>query len=258
MDSYEAGFSKLTTVFDEIVSYIQQRFVGSTEFGDEITQVSMDLQVDENDTILLHCAVDLGGRCEVLFEKAIHILANKYDMVNDEDIAQEFIQSLASHLHTHFQTQRGWTVSTDILLKNSFIVSAATHRGIQEWTKELAQLIDKRALRYTYLFDTVKADTVRHEFITDVTDQEIGMLLEEGYIESSSSRAKVREIWEPEICRLVNILPWGNAQAEYWFRNVMLKKKYLAQLSKVGVLTGDVLKIKSYYSGVEDRYIMYV
>lgn len=257
MDSYEAGFAKLTTVFDEIITYIRQRFVGSTEFGDEITDVMMDLRVEDDGSVLLHCAVALGGRQEVLFEKALHIIANKYDMINDQEIAQEFVKTLAGYLSDHFQTKRGRSVWSDILLSNSFVVSAATHYGIDDWTKALGNLIARKELRYTYLFDTVKTDEVYHEFVTDITDQEIEMLLDEWYIEASSSRAKVWEIRDPEICRLVNILPRGNAQAEYRFRNVMLKKKYLSDLEKVGVLHGDVLKIMSYYSGVDDRYIMY-
>ena len=56
----------------------------------------------------------------------------------------------------------------------------------------------------------------------------------------------------------MNILPRGNEQAEHRFWNVMMKKKYLSDLEKAGVLHGDVLKIMSYYNGVDDRYIMYV
>ena len=118
------------------------------------------------------------------------------------------------------------------LLHNTFIVSAATHYGIKEWTKTLANMITHREIKYTYLFDTVMTQEIHHEFIKDVTDEDLEKLLEEGYIDSSSSRAKVWEIREPEICRLVNILPWGNSQAEYWFWNVMLKKKYLSVFEK--------------------------
>lgn len=77
-------------------------------------------------------------------------------------------------------------------------------------------------------------------------------------MDPSATRAKVWEIRDPEICRLVNILPRGNEQAEHRFWNVMMKKKYLSDLEKAGVLHGDVLKIMSYYNGVDDRYIMYV
>ena len=106
IDSYEAGFEKLTTVFDEIIMYIQQRFVGSTEFGEAITSIELHLQTEGDGSLLLHCIAHRGELSDVLFQKAIHIVANKYDMVNDLEIAQEFTHELARHLSRHFKYQR--------------------------------------------------------------------------------------------------------------------------------------------------------
>lgn len=258
IDSYELGFEKLTTVFDEIILYIRQRFIGSTEFGEKIDDIILSLETEEDGYLILHCIAQRGDKQEVLFQKAIHIIANKYDMVNDLEIAQEFTKALATHIQQHFKTQWGRDISQKDLLHNTFIVSAATHYGIAEWTKTLANMITQREIKYTYLFDTVITHTEHHEFVTDVTENELDTLIEQGYIDSSSSRAKIWEIWDPEICRLVNILPWGNDQAEYRFWNVMLKKKYLSDFEKAKILHGDILKVMSYYSGVEDKYIMYI
>jgi hypothetical protein len=104
----------------------------------------------------------------------------------------------------------------------------------------------------------VATQTVVHEKITDITSQELETLLAEWYIDKSSSRAKVWEIRDPEICRLTNILPRWNEQAEYRYRNVMMKKKYLADFERVWMMHGDIMKIKSYYSWYDDKYIMYV
>lgn len=106
IDSYEAGFEKLTTVFDEIIMYIQQRFVGSTEFGEVISAIELSLQMEDDGALILHCTAQRGSVSDVLFQKAIHIIANKYDMVNDLEIAQEFIQELTQYLSSHFKTQR--------------------------------------------------------------------------------------------------------------------------------------------------------
>jgi hypothetical protein len=38
----------------------------------------------------------------------------------------------------------------------------------------------------------------------------------------------------------------------------MMKKKYLSDFEKAGMMHGDIMKIMSYYTGHEDRYIMYV
>ncbi len=257
MDSYEAGFEKLTIVFDEIISYIRQRFVGSHDFGKEITEVILDL-TSRDRHLILSCTVMMDGQEELLFEKAIHILANKYDMINDPEVAQELMRALIAHLHTHFVSVYWRTVSTDILHANSFIVSAATHHGIDEWTSALARLIESDTVEYVHLFDRVQVEEIKHDLITDVTERDLPMLLAEWYIEHSSSRIKVWEIRDPEICRLVNILPRWKDQAEHRFRNVMMKKRYLSDFEKVGMMHGDVMKIMSYYSGHDDKYIMYV
>jgi hypothetical protein len=206
MDSYEASFNKLTTVFDEIILYIHQRFVGSTEFGDPIETVKLDLR-EEDGYIILECIVTLGGRTELLFQKVIQIAANKYDMVNDEDIANEFVQALAIHIKTHFQSKRGRPVSIENLLANTFVVSAATHEGIGLRTQALARMIKNREIKHIFLFDTVFTEVVVHERIKDVTENELNKLIEYGYLEDSSSRAKVWEIRDHEMCRLTNILP---------------------------------------------------
>jgi hypothetical protein len=107
MDSYEASFNKLTTVFDEIILYIHQRFVGSTEFGEPIETVTLELK-GEDGYIILECIVQIDGRTELLFQKAIQIVANKYDMVNDLEISQEFVQALAHHIKTNSQYRRSF------------------------------------------------------------------------------------------------------------------------------------------------------
>lgn len=257
MDSYEAGFSKLTTVFDEIIAYIQQRFVGSKDFGPEITQTKLDLTAVDGH-IILTCSVTMDDQEEILFQKAIHIVANKYDMVNDLEIAQEFMQTITTYLSSHFQEKYWRSVSQKDLLDNSFVVSAATHHGIEHWISELAQVIKSQSIKNIHLFDTVQIQEIKHQRVTDITDSDFQYLMDEWYIDGSSSRSKVWQIRDPEICRLVNILPRSNEQAEHRFRNVMMKKKYLNEFAKHGVMHGDIMKIMSYYAGVEDRYIMYV
>lgn len=257
MDTYESSFQKLTTVFDEIIQYIHQRFVGSKEFGEPIENVKLDLKTEDG-YIILECIVEIWGKTELLFQKAIQIVANKYDMVNDEDIAGEFVQALTNHIQSHFKSQRWWTVSQSDLLHNTFVTSAATHYGISNWTQALAHMIESREIKHVYLFDTVATETITHERIKDITEDELDKLLEYGYVDKSSSRAKVWEIRDPEICRLTNILPRGNEQAEYRYRNIMMKKKYLSDFEKAGMMHGDIMKIKSYYTGYDDKYIMYV
>jgi hypothetical protein len=68
-------------------------------------------------------------------------------------------------------------------------------------------MIKHREIKHIFLFDTVATEKITHERIKDVTDQELNILMEYGYLDKSSSRAKVWEIRDTEICRLTNILP---------------------------------------------------
>ncbi|MBP7885110.1 hypothetical protein KAZ93_03015 [Patescibacteria group bacterium] len=65
------------------------------------------------------------------------------------------------------------------------------------------------------------------------------------------------QIRDPEICRLTNVLPRGNDQAEDRYWRVLTKQNHIREFEKKGVLNGDVLQIMSYYPGTEDKFILY-
>lgn len=53
------------------------------------------------------------------------------------------------------------------------------------------------------------------------------------------------------------MLPRGNDEAEERFWKILGHKGILEIFDQNGIHKGDVLKIKSYYEGKDDRYIMY-
>jgi hypothetical protein len=94
--------------------------------------------------------------------------------------------------------------------------------------------------------------------IEDITDEEKDFLVEEWYLEPAAARyTNVYEIKNAEICRLVFITPWWNDEAEMWFWKQMDQKWYINLLEEFWARKWDVLKIKSYYVGQDDKYIMY-
>ena len=96
------------------------------------------------------------------------------------------------------------------------------------------------------------------EMISESTDKEKPFLIEHDYLDEVSAKyTKVRSIQNPEICRLVFIIPRGNEEAELRFRKQMSQKGYLDLFEQEGIRKGDVLKIKSYYTGHEDKYIVF-
>ena len=83
-------------------------------------------------------------------------------------------------------------------------------------------------------------------------------LVDRNYIHALDVKyAKVWEVADQEFCRLTYMLPWGNDEAELWFWNVMGKKRFTQKLESAGLVKGDIIKIKSLYSGIEDKYIKY-
>ena len=107
------------------------------------------------------------------------------------------------------------------------------------------------------LLDIVETEKKSYTKIRDVTQDSTAKLVDDWYIEErTAKRVKVREIRDPEICRLTYTLPRGNEQAEHWYWRVLSKQKHLDHFDKAGILSGDILKIMSYYAGQEDKYIL--
>ena len=96
IDSYEAGFEKLTTVFDEIIMYIQQRFVGSTEFGEAITSIELHLQTEDDGSLLLHCIAPVSyTHLDVYKRQGQRFVFIRHSRV--EDIDERLILVHSSH-----------------------------------------------------------------------------------------------------------------------------------------------------------------
>lgn len=91
-----------------------------------------------------------------------------------------------------------------------------------------------------------------------MTAEALPWLVEHGYVQELDVKyAKVWEVADAEFCRLAFMLPWGNDEAELRFWNVMGKKRFVTKLETAGLVKGDIIKIKSLYNGVQDKYIRY-
>jgi len=56
---------------------------------------------------------------------------------------------------------------------------------------------------------------------------------------------------------MVFTLPWGNDEAENYFWQLMQNKGFIELLEDKGMMKGDILRIRSVYEGVDDKYILY-
>lgn len=252
---YDKGISEATDMLEEIFQYIQTKFDPDLEDGIE----EMDIEVVIDGSMITLFAYHDGN---VVLEKRLLFVVNKYDLVNDKDILKEYTDELKNQIVSFFKNKKVWTkVTKKVLDENMFTISAATHFGIESWLKRVVTLLRNTKPEEVYHLENIPVDQEADEkidMITEVTDHEKKILLDEWYIDPGTyDYAKVWEIRHPEICKRVWITWRWNPEAENHFWKVMNELWFLQTFELAGVHKWDILKIVSYYSGKEDRYIVY-
>lgn len=243
---FDKWLNEVTDLFGEIITYIYKKIWND-----------LKVSVYEKDWYINISAK--RGEDAVLNKKIIFAM-NKYDLINDNEIVWEYKKQFLRNLNKFLKKDLNFEISKELLDKNCFIVSAATHFGLENWTKHLVDLLKK-----TKMYDTTFEKTEKIEFkewevemVTDITKQEKPKLLEKWYIEEIDSKySKVRKINNPEVCKFGCITQWGNDEAEVWFWKTIEQKGFLAEFDRKWIKKGDILKIKSYYESEDDRLIMY-
>lgn len=202
---------------------------------------------------------------ELLMQKQITFVFNKFDLIQDKELMQEYISSFLKQLKLCVINKNKLFKDIDekIVQKNIFIISAATHYNLDKIVRYWADHLENRTL-FNYVPELKK----REEFaiyedensclLTDITEQEKEQLLEEWYMEESEIQyAKVRYRDNREVSKLVYTTQRWNDEAEMRFRSMIDQKWYLELIQKSWARKWDVFKVKSYYSGQEDRYIQW-
>jgi GTPase Era involved in 16S rRNA processing len=249
MSRYDAGIQETISLFDEIISYLKEKFLHNMTDYDFVFQQEGDL-----------ISFMVYGEGEILLSKRVVFVLNKYDLINDTELVEEYLKQVVERL-TIYLTDRGFhQLSEALIRKNIFITSAGTYYGIGEWIRALAEILKKTPLlpltpvRSSYVL--FKSD--EEEMLTDVTETEKSFLIEHQYLDKvGATYLHVFLVQHPEISKLVFITPRGNEEAELRFWKQLSQKGYLDIFETAGIRKGDVLKIKSYYRGYEDKYIVY-
>lgn len=252
---YNKWCTEATDMLEEIFQYIQTKF--DPDLDDGIEEMDIDIKVDGTMMTLYAYHDD-----KVVLEKRLLFLVNKYDLVNDQDILKEYTDELKTQILLFFKKHKTWTkVTKKVLDENLFVISAATHFGIDDWLKRAVTLLRNTKPEEVYHLENIPVEEVadeKVEMITDITEQEKPVLLEWGFIDPGTyDYAKVREVRHPQICKLVRITWRWNPEAENHFRKLMNEHGFLETFELAGIHKGDILKIVSYYAGKEDRYIVY-
>lgn len=243
---YETGVQEIIDIFDEIITYIEDKFENPTITIEE-DKGMVTLFAKQND--------------ETILEKRLIFLINKFDLINDEDILNEEMHLLHKNILTYFKTKKlSKKISKTLLEKYTFFVSAATHHGIDQRMENMIPMLKNTKDEEVYHIPEHTIEEKGNEQINvrNISKEEKEHLIDEWYIEETQWKySEIREIYDEELCKLVWMIPWGNEEAEQRFRWILEHKGILQIFDTHGIRKGDVLKIKSYYENKDDRYILY-
>ena len=189
---------------------------------------------------------------KLLFSKTIIFLINKIDLVSDEDIIAEFERELIQKI-TYLFWVNIWQIfywyagNKDIY--NNFLDEII---WILKNKHSDNTVFDEYLIPRSEYIKEVKED----RYVKNITETEIPKLLKENYIdENQASVLNVFEVANKKLAYYTYILPWGNREAVLLFFDVMKSEWISKWLEQNDVMIWDILKIKSPYVGIEDRYI---
>jgi len=246
LSRFDIGITEVINIFEEIIEYIKNKIDQKVKirFFDEDGDIVME--VKQNKKIILN--------------KKIVFTVNKYDLVPDNEIIEEYKKQFLKNLNIYLKENFSFEIEKKSFENNCFVVSAASHFALDEWLKWLVRIIRNTNLEENnFVIERKdKSQKAKVEMIKDITNLEKNKLLSEWYIEEIDSQfIKIWEINDSEICKLVFITWWWNDEAELWFWKEMGLKWFISEFERNGIRKWDVLKIISYYEGQENRYILY-
>lgn len=238
--------NEVIDLLDEIIKYIYEKI-------DEDIEISLE---ERDDELVLIAKKDN----EIILFKKIIFAMNKYDLINDSEIIWEYKSQFLKILNNYTKNNLNFELKDSLFNKNCFIVSAASHYWLEDWTKRLATIL-KKSPTQEYNVDSIniyESDDEYHTMINDITKTEKHILLEQWYIQEVDSKfCKIREISDPELCKRVFITQWWNDEWEMYFWKTLKELWYLDEFEQFWIRKWDILKIISYYEWEDDRYILY-
>ncbi|MEF2175872.1 MAG: Obg family GTPase CgtA [Candidatus Absconditabacteria bacterium] len=251
---YETGMEEFSQLWDEIIGYINTRFIGSVEYGNEITKVKFKLENEGKDITL--SVFGVCGKEEILILKKVLIFVfNKSDSINDEEILGEYQKEFTKIIQNNLK--KYGKLKLDEIKSSSLVISAAGNLGLDRFKEIVGEKVERFKGVGLNLFEKVMKDPKEQDYIKDTTAIDMSYLVENGFLSESDGKfAKIWEVFNRDFAYWAYILPWGNDDAELRFWDKMSREGFLKQFQRAGVMKGDILKIKSIYNGVDDRYIM--
>ena len=256
---YESGMDDIPMLFNELKQYVEEKFVKTDYFGDPIHDVVVRIEQD-HDHELLYFVMEAtqNGEKRVMMKKIIQFVINKQDLISDDEIEREYLHTMRKTIQTYYQETFDTSPTDNILFHSTHIVSSATHHGIDDRKKSLAHYMTLLPTIQLYEQIVIREEYDDAPLVTDITEQEEKVLEEGGYLEDQDLDYKhIRYIQDPAISKLVFTLMRGNDEAEMRFWKTLSERGAVDALTGAWIRRGDILKVRSYYEWVEDKYIVF-
>lgn len=256
---YDKGISEIHELFGEIWVYVQDKFS-----PDKIA-------IKKDGKYILFYAEKDG---EIILEKRMIFLINKYDLLQDEEILQEYKKVLFADILSFLKKQKTlWKVDEVLLEKNTVVMSAVTHFGVDAFLDKVIDVFHGLKMEEVYHITEewrnkneewkkvtghkLQASEIDNMF-QNVTTTDKDFLIEHQYMDPLVLKhANIWSVRHSDICKIVWMTPWWNDEAEHWFWKEMGRRGFLDLFDQAWIKKWDILKIVSYYEGKEDRYLLY-
>lgn len=241
---------------DDIIAIIEElRLYCIEQFSADYDQVRCDIHEKEWSLFFV-----VLGDWEIIMEKAFGFISNKTDLVHDKEVIEELVWELHSRFVAYTKETYKKTFDNKLLKANSFAVSAWTWEGKEAMLTFCKILVAKNKAETndevsTDLIDIPKIE-IPEPAVINITETAIPELIEEWYLQEDLKKyPAVRSIAHQKVWYYAYVLPWGNDEAELWFRTYLAQQWIMDRLQHAWVKKGDLFKIQSPYRQRKDLLI---
>jgi hypothetical protein len=176
-----------TKLLSEIQQFITAKYMNQSDREQELDRISYEIKiVDEHIHLLVraHFVGEQSDEKHLLLDKMLLRVLNKYDLVGDDEIIEEYKRMMYQHVITYFEKSFGVSLTHTLLNKNTFVVSGATHHGTDAWISKISERLQSHEFVNEFHLDLIESEEVTTtNTIIDITEDKLPQLIEEGYVE---------------------------------------------------------------------------
>ncbi len=257
LSQYESGMDDALTLMEEIRQYILEQFIWSTDFDDPITDVTFEIKIINKHIHRMTYLHFENEEPRLFMDKMLVFVLNKYDLINDQEIADMYLEELTSHVITYFSRTFSVTLSSDNISDNTFIMSWATRYGLDMFLTVISQKMKDYDFTNKVTLELVEYHHHEVEPIVELGEEAINYLIESTLIDENKAKfLKVWEIREKDIVKSAFQTMRGNDEWEQRFRRKIESLWFQQEAEAKWIKYGDIIKFWAWeYTKQEDKWV---